>query len=98
MSIVIDEILDPTGGSELTADATLAPRLETLSGKTLGLLDNGKPNGAALLSELGAGLQREHRLRDVLMYTKPYFGTPVEESQIQQILENCDFAVAGIGD
>ena len=32
------------------------------------------------------------------MYVKGYFGTPVEESLIQQILHNCDFVVAGIGD
>jgi hypothetical protein len=32
------------------------------------------------------------------MYTKSYFGTPTEESLIHRILENCDFAVAGIGD
>ena len=32
------------------------------------------------------------------LYAKSYFGTPVEESQIQRILKNCDFVVAGIGD
>jgi hypothetical protein len=32
------------------------------------------------------------------MYTKSYFGTPTEESLIQRILQNCDFAVAGVGD
>jgi hypothetical protein len=32
------------------------------------------------------------------MFCKSYFGTPVEESLIQRILHNCDFAVAAIGD
>jgi len=32
------------------------------------------------------------------MYTKSYFGTPTEENLIQRILENCDFALAGIGE
>ena len=51
-----------------------------------------------LLSNVARELQRRHGLRAAIMYTKSYFGTPTEESLIQQILQNCDFAVAGIGD
>lgn len=91
-------ILDPTGETDLSADTTLAPRLGSLHGKTLGLVDNGKPNGALLLAEIGRHLQQEYRLRDVLMFTKAYFGTPVEQTQVERILATCDFAVAAIGD
>jgi hypothetical protein len=94
----LEEILDPTGASDTTSDTTLAPRLVTLDGKVLGLLDNGKPNGAALLQELGRQLRMRHALKDVLMYTKPYFGTPVEPTQTQRIFEECDFAITAIGD
>jgi hypothetical protein len=93
-----ERLLDPTGDGEAGGDTTLAPRPRTLRGLTAGLLDNGKPNASLLLSEVGEVLKREHGLRTAVMYTKGYFGTPVEESQIQQILRNCDFAVAGIGD
>jgi hypothetical protein len=64
----------------------------------VGLLENAKPNAAVLLSNVARELQRRHGLRAAIMYTKSYFGTPTEESLIQQILQNCDFAVAGIGD
>ena len=94
----LEEILDPTGAADATSDTTLAPRLASLDGKVLGLLDNGKPNGAALLEEVGRQLRRRAELRDVLMYTKPYFGTPVEPTQTQRIFEECDFAVTAIGD
>jgi hypothetical protein len=94
----LEEILDPTGASEATSDTTLAPRLSTLDGKVLGLLDNGKPNGAALLEEVARQLRRRHAFADVLMYTKPYFGTPVEPTQTQRIFEECDFAITAIGD
>jgi hypothetical protein len=93
-----ETILDPTGGSKVVDDVTLAPRPETLRGKVLGLLDNGKPNAAPLLSELGGHLRERFGLRDVILYTKGYFGTPVGKSLIQRILKNCDFTVAGIGD
>ena len=94
----LESILDPTGAADLSADTTLAPRLGTIRGATLGLLDNGKPNGAALLTEVGRVLRERHGVREVLMFTKPYFGTPVEPTQTQRIFEECDFAITAIGD
>ncbi|HEY7015889.1 MAG TPA: hypothetical protein VH480_24195 [Streptosporangiaceae bacterium] len=93
-----ERLLDPTGDSDRAADTTLAPRLRSLRGLTAGLLENTKPNAARLLSALGRELRRQHGLRASVMYTKSYFGTPTEESLIQRILQNCDFAVAGVGD
>ena len=93
-----ERLLDPTGDSERAADTTLAPRLASLRGLTAGLLDNTKPNAATLLADVASELKRAHGLRASVLYTKSYFGTPAEESLIQRILHNCDFAVAGIGD
>jgi hypothetical protein len=93
-----EKVLDPTGGSERGTDTTLAPRPRSLDGLTIGLVDNGKPNGTVLLTEVAKQLQRSHGVRTWVIFNKSYFGTPVEESLVQQILNNCDFAVAGIGD
>jgi hypothetical protein len=93
-----EKLLAPTGASERAVDTTLTPRLRSLRGLTLGLLDNAKPNAALLLARTGRELQRAHGIREFVMYQKGYFGTPVEESLIQQILHHCDFVVAGIGD
>ena len=93
-----ERLLDPTGDSECAADTTLVPRLSSLRGLTAGLLDNTKPNAATLLGSVAAELRRAHRLRAAVLYSKSYFGTPAEDSLIQRILHNCDFAVAGIGD
>ena len=93
-----EKVLDPTGGSERGTDTTLAPRPRSLEGLTVGLVDNGKPNSTMLLTTVAKELQRAHGLRTWVIFNKSYFGTPVEESLIQQILNNCDFAVAAIGD
>jgi hypothetical protein len=93
-----ERLLDPTGDDERAADTTLAPRLTSVRGLTAGLVTNTKPNASALLSAIAAELKRRHGIRASIMYTKSYFGHPVEESLIQRILRNCDFAVAGIGD
>jgi hypothetical protein len=94
----LNEILDPTGASDQGHDTTLAPRTRTLRGATLGLLDNGKPNGSALLEEFGRQLRERYGVGEIRMLTKPYFGTPVEPTQTERILHECDFAITAIGD
>ena len=93
-----EQLLDPTGDSERTTNTTLAPRPQSLKGLTVGLLDNTKPNGAVILRAVGRDLMERYGVKEIRMFTKGYFGTPVEESVVQQMLHNCDFAVAGIGD
>ena len=90
-----EKLLDPTGTTE--RDTSFAPRLRSLRGLTAGLLENGKPNAAALLAETGRELRDRCGIRDFKMFRKSYFGHPVEESLIQRILHSCDFAVAAIG-
>jgi hypothetical protein len=93
-----EPLLDPTGDGDGSADTRLAPRLASLEGLRVGLLDNTKPNASTLLAAVADELRRNWGVRSATSYTKGYFGTPVEESQIQLILKNCDFVVAGIGD
>ena len=93
-----EPLLDPTGDSERDTNTTLAPRPQSLKGLTVGLLDNTKPNGAVILRAVGRELQEKYGVREIRMFQKGYFGTPVEESVVQQMLHNCDFAVAAIGD
>ena len=93
-----EKLLDPTGFDERSADTTLAPRPTSLRGLGLGLLEITKPNAAVMLASVGRELQRRHGAEAAVMFSKSYFGTPVEESLIQRILHSCDFVVAGIGD
>jgi hypothetical protein len=98
MSETRERLLDPTGESDLVTNTQLRPRLRSLQGLRLALLENTKPNGAVLLQHVGRELQENYGVREVRMFRKGYFGTPVEESVVQQILRDSDFAVAGIGD
>ena len=93
-----EPLLDPTGESDLATDTSLSSRLRSLRGLRLALLENTKPNAVVLLRAVGRELQEIYGVREVRMLRKGYFGTPVEESVIQQILHDSDFAVAGIGD
>jgi hypothetical protein len=93
-----EPLLDPTGGDQRRSDTRLAPRPGSLSGLRVGLLTNTKPNAAVLLTAVADELRLACGVASSTVYEKRYFGTPVEESLIQQILSNCDFVVAGIGD
>ena len=93
-----EPLIDPTGAGDRAADTTLAPRPQTLRGLVAGLLDNAKPNAAVILRAVGRELRDKYGVREIRMFAKGYFGTPVEESVVQQMLHNCDFAVAAIGD
>ena len=93
-----EPLLDQTGDGDRGTNTSLAPRPQTLKGLTVGLLDNTKPNGSVILRAVGRELQEKYGVREVRMFAKSYFGTPVEESVVQQMLNNCDFAVAAIGD
>lgn len=91
-------VLDPTGSSEQSADATLAPRPVSLRGLTVGLLDNTKPNATALLLEIAAELEERQGIAESRIYTKDYFGTPVKEELLDQIVRECDVVVTAVGD
>jgi hypothetical protein len=93
-----EAILDPTGQSERARSATVAPRVPTLRGIRLGLLDNTKANAARVLETLAHQLKTQHHIGEVSTYTKSYFGTPVEDDRAQEIAQSCDAVIAGVGD
>ncbi|WP_448002412.1 UGSC family (seleno)protein [Agromyces bauzanensis] len=91
-------LLDPTGMEEHAMDSTLSPRPVSLKGLTIGLLDNTKPNATMLLEEIAKELQEHYGAGDAKMYTKDYFGTPVKESLLEQIVDECDVVITAVGD
>ena len=94
-----EPVLDPTGEGDQGTNTSLAmPRPQSLAGLIVGLLENTKPTAVPLLEAVGRELKDKYGVREVRMFRKGYFGTPVEESVVQQMLHNCDFAVAAIGD
>jgi hypothetical protein len=94
-----EPLLDPTGDGDRGTNTSLAqPRPQSLAGLVVGLLENAKPNATVLLEAIARELKDKYGVREVRMFRKGYFGTSVEESVVQQMLHNCDFAVAAIGD
>ena len=88
-------LLDPTSERSPVARERVA-RLDTLEGKTIGLLDISKPRGDVFLDTI------EARLRDrgaaVLRFTKPTFTKPAPVDLRHEIATRCDGVVEALAD
>jgi len=76
----------------------LAHRTPNLQGKTLALLDNGKPNAGAVLQAIGAQLRLLLDLREVIVYTKPSAYRVAPAELIDTLAANCAVFLSGVGD
>ncbi len=90
-------ILSPAGTGTLRR-VEPAPRLSSLRGTVMGILDNRKPNFALLARELGALLMAEHGVREVIVREKNHSGVPALPATLAELARQCDFVVTGSGD
>lgn len=88
-------ILNPLGlsGSE---QSRLAPRLDSLQGKTIGLLDNAKPRADIILEEVKKYLEAKGAICSIYEF-KPHLAKPLPQEQIDR-LAKADAVVGAIGD
>ena len=88
-------VLDPT------APPHHAPRelrtLDALAGKTIGFIDNAKPNFNYLVDDLGELLVSRYQVAAVVKHRKPG-QVPVEESALRDMVARCDAVITGSGD
>ena len=63
-------VLSPAGVNRVAAQL-IAPRLASLVGVTLGILNNGKPNSLPLQERVAALLGQQHRFGGVVTKQKP---------------------------
>ena len=88
-------LLDPT--AELApAERQLIPRLQSLDGATIGLLDISKPRGKEFLDEIET-LLLDKGAR-VNRYMKPTFARVAPRQLNQKISSECDAVIEGLAD
>ena len=90
------EILDPTHEADLP-DFSLAPRLKTVEGATIGLLSNGKKGTRPFFDALDQELREQWGVAQIVRVTKANFSAPAEPEIFDQAKE-WDALVAGVGD
>jgi hypothetical protein len=88
-------LYDPTAEPRAN-EARLAPRLDSLAGKRVGILDNSKANAGTLMLAVARVLQERYGVIEVVKREKPVAGPPAPE--ILAALSRCDFALVGSAD
>jgi hypothetical protein len=84
--------LFPRGGQ-------LAPRLDTLRGKTIAFLDNNKLQPRNRYFHLLAHLLQEREgVRNVLQMQKPFFTRPAREEVLKPLMTQADAVITGVGE
>jgi len=90
-------LLNPTdqGG---TSGKLLAPRLDTLNGRVMGLLNIGKPGSDIFLERVEELVREKFDVAAVLHVNKPTFTRPAPEELIVRLADSCDFVIEGLAD
>jgi hypothetical protein len=91
-----EEFLDPT--DSVAVPRKTAPRLESLDGKTITLLDISKAKGDHLLDRVEELLRERAHPRAIVRRKKPTFARPAPEDLRQEILKNSDAVIEALAD
>ena len=92
----MEEFLDPT--DSVAVPRRHAPRLASLDGKVVALLDISKPKGNFFLDRIEERLRAEARPRTVLRLHKPTFAKPAPDALRQEVLASADAVIEGLAD
>ena len=90
-------LLDPTSQGDVPAKF-LSPRLDSLDGKVMGLLNITKNGSDIFLDRIAELMQERFDLAEVIHVNKPTFTRPAPTELIAELAEQADFVIEGLAD
>ena len=90
-------IVDPAAEDSAPTE-NLAPRLKTLAGTHVGLIDNSKHMAAELLAEVEVLLQQRYGVKKITRYRKANPSIPTPPDVLASLTASCDAVVHGVAD
>ncbi|MFC1867482.1 hypothetical protein ACFL0H_05045 [Thermodesulfobacteriota bacterium] len=100
MTTKLIEVLDPTAKA-VGVGLEIAPRIDDLNGKVIGLLDNGKPNFDIFLARIEELLCQRFKFSDVVRVSKGGGMSGAARLSVEQMdnfAAKCDAVVNGMCD
>lgn len=76
----------------------LAPRLTSLEGKRIGLIDNRKRHSDVFLARLQELMKERYKVADFQYYTKDGASVPTPEEVMADLTANCDAVIHAVAD
>jgi hypothetical protein len=90
------KLLDPRAPVD-SGNRPLVPRLDTLEGKIIGVIDNGQSNSTTMFQELAQLLQEKYRPAEVRFGTKPTHMQGAPKPTLEEFASRCDAVITGLG-
>jgi hypothetical protein len=90
-------LISPVNEATL-AESALAPRLSSLRGKQVGLLDNSKSKADNMLDTVAAILNTRYGFTNIVRHRKPSASKPAAPEAIKELATTCDVVIVGVGD
>ena len=75
-----------------------APRLASLAGTRLGIIDDSKRNADVLLEELSEVLRTRYEITEIKWHRKPSASRPADPTALKELTEQVDSVIIAIGD
>jgi hypothetical protein len=91
------KVLNPTTGPT-HGRRGVAPRLDSLDGRTIGVIWNGRAFGDRILSEVLDILKQRHPIREVVFREKPFLGNIAPEPILAEMAARAHAVITGVGD
>lgn len=91
------EVLDPSAKAQRD-EMPIAQRVNSLDGKTVGFLDNIKPNFSVFLDKIEELLKANYNIKGVVRRRKINATTPATEQTIKELASQCQVVITGSGD
>jgi hypothetical protein len=89
-------VLDPTH-EKAESGIKLVPRLQSLSGQTIGFISNGKEGTKGFFAELERGLREQLGVGNVVWRTKSNYSAPADTHIVDEI-RRWQAVITGVGD
>jgi hypothetical protein len=92
-------VLNPEGKARTSATSVASlPRFVDLSGKTIGLLDNSKPNADKLAERFAELLKERFGVARVIARRKLTAQAGAPKEYLDELAAQADFVLSGLGD
>ena len=90
-------LFDPTARRQ-PSGPQVQHTLDGLAGKTVGFIDNAKPNFHNLVDDLAELMVQRYGVAQVIKRKKRAASVPAPEAVYKELADQCDLVIAGSGD